>query len=150
MSSVGDSNDDDGASVSVTSGRSTPAAGVESTKCSDIYISKKECKKTLLAMCVGLVSDDGLERPLGDFDVPPYNTCRKTDNRPTNQIYKDEIARQAKCLNMKAPRPGNWSQQQMLQWLKDNMRLAHCLAEDDVVQFPGLEPVDVQTLNFSH
>ena len=34
MSSAGDDNDDDGTSVSVTSGRSTPAAGVElTTKC---------------------------------------------------------------------------------------------------------------------
>lgn len=76
-------------------------------------------KRILLAMCVGLVHEDGKE--LGDITVEPYlSSVEKRTFKPAKQDLKREIIRRYKAerKSTKEPRPNHWNLELSTEWLR--------------------------------
>ena len=85
----------------------------------DFYIEKNNCKKVLMAMLIGLKSDDG--RKLGDVMEEPYSGFgQKTKFQPSSVEVKGEVKRRARQLGIKEPKPAYWAKTKCVRWLLDN------------------------------
>lgn len=81
-------------------------------------------KTLLMAMAIGLTSNDDENRILGDLSVSPWNASyQKRSFTPRRQQLTAEVIRRIKNYGFnegKVPRCKNWSREMAYQWLLEN------------------------------
>jgi hypothetical protein len=88
----------------------------------EMYFNSNGKKLTdLMTMCMGLFSQDGYDRELGDALVEPYASMkfRKKVN-PTQKHMAEEIRRRASFMGLDKPTCKYWTKERLQKWLNDN------------------------------
>jgi hypothetical protein len=133
-----DGDDDMDGGVDATAGQIMPtddssefALTHTSSVCKKVYVDSGNNKTTLHVLSIGLLHDD---QPLFSLEQEPWSSFAKNKLRPPkNSDLIQEIRLRASSLNMKPPRPNNWNQNLMIEWLEE---------------YPVSDTADVQFLTF--
>ena len=96
-------------------------------------------KAVLMAMCIGLKSDEEPIRDLGDMTIEPYSSSKKKRSfSPKKCDLIKEVTRRYNCnpeAFQKKPRADNWSNAMLVDWLKsnpvDDNREVDCLKKEE-------------------
>lgn len=104
--------------MSETSSLSSPVATAEAT-----YVSNANCKKTLLAMAIGIRVENG--DLLADVDDTTLlnrtvGLSKKTKYLPTVQILYKEVTRRTDLYNIEPKFKGKKQKPILIKWLTDN------------------------------
>ena len=115
---------------------STPQPEFGSTHCSSVckkvYVDSGNDKTVLYVLSIGVEHDN---EPLFSLEQEPWSTLSKNALRPPkNTDLAKEVRRRATASTVRsAPRPSNWTRNQMIEWLEEH---------------PVSDPMDVQFLTF--
>jgi hypothetical protein len=109
--------------------------------CKKVYVDSGNDKATLYVLSIGLEHDN---EPLFSLEQEPWSTLSKNELRPPkNSDLVKEVRRRATASNMRsAPRPSNWTRNQMIEWLEE-----HPVSDSSDVQFLTFEVLRLQDIS---
>ena len=109
-----------------------------SSVCNKVYVDSGNDKSTLYVLSIGLEHNN---EPLFSLEQEPWSTLSKNTLRPPkNSDLVKEVRRRAIASNMRsAPRPSNWTRNQMIEWLEE-----HPVSDSMDVQFLTFEVLRLQ------
>jgi hypothetical protein len=112
-----------------------------SSACKKVYVDSGNDKTTLYVLSIGLEHDN---EPLFSLEQEPWSTLSKNTLRPPkNSDLVKEVRRRATASNMRsAPRPTNWTRNQMIEWLEE-----HPVSDSMDVQFLTFEVLRLQEIS---
>ena len=112
-----------------------------SSVCKKVYVESGNDKTILYVLSIGLEHNN---EPLFSLEQEPWSTLSKNTLRPPkNSDLVKEVRRRATVSNMRsAPRPSNWTQNQMIEWLKE-----HPVSDCMDVQFLTFEVLRLQEIS---
>jgi hypothetical protein len=130
--------------VEVAGGMPTPPELVlthSSSVCKKVYVDSGNDKTILYVLSIGLEHDN---EPLFPLEQEPWSTLSKNTLRPPkNSDLVKEVRRRAIASNMRsAPRPSNWTRNQMIEWLEE-----HPVSDSMDVQFLTFEVLRLQEIS---